>query len=165
MELIRALRSGAGLLGNGLEAAHGSTLLSWSLPPAYKRDPSVSQGTHTHPSTPRRPTAHGHHHHHVLHCASPPAGVRDQRRRLPCGHLHLHHAHDAGERVHGLRRSSGLGFTTPRLHDATQLTSSPSSTSASTPWLPAFSPVTLVEIDLSYLFYSCSCMFPFSTHA
>ena len=42
MELIRALRSGAGLLGNGLEAAHGSTLLSWSLPPAYKRDPSVS---------------------------------------------------------------------------------------------------------------------------
>jgi len=33
------------------------------------------------------------------------------------------------------------------------------------PWLPSFSPVTLVEIDLPYLFYSCSCMFPFSTHA
>jgi len=48
VELIRALRSGAGLLGNGLEAAHGSTLLSWSLPPAYKRDPSVSQETHIH---------------------------------------------------------------------------------------------------------------------
>jgi len=49
VELIRALRSGAGLLGNGLEAAHGSTLLSWPLPPAYKRDPSVSheKGTPT----------------------------------------------------------------------------------------------------------------------
>ena len=50
MELIRALRSGAGLLGNGLEAAHGSTLLSCSLPPAYKRDPqSLTRGdTHIH---------------------------------------------------------------------------------------------------------------------
>ncbi|KAG2547415.1 hypothetical protein PVAP13_9KG097320 [Panicum virgatum] len=45
----------------------------------------------------------------------------------------------------------------PRLHGATQLTSSPSSTSASTPWLLSFSLVTQVEIDLSYLF--CSCFF------
>ena len=42
----------------------------------------------------------------------PPVGVHDQRRRLP--HGHLHHAHDAGERARGLRRSSGLGFTVPR---------------------------------------------------
>ena len=47
MELIRALRSGAGLLGNGLEVAHGSTLLSWPLPPAYKRDPSISHERET----------------------------------------------------------------------------------------------------------------------
>jgi len=47
VELIRALRSGAGLLGNGLEAAHGSTLLSWPLPPAYKRDPSISHERET----------------------------------------------------------------------------------------------------------------------
>jgi len=68
VELIRALRSGAGLLGNGLEAAHGSTLLSWPLPPAYKRDPPVShERGHPHPSTPHRPTAHGHHRHHALH--------------------------------------------------------------------------------------------------
>ena len=42
----------------------------------------------------------------------PPVGVHDQRRRLP--HGHLHHAHDAGKRARGLRRSSGLGFTVPR---------------------------------------------------
>ncbi|KAG2574782.1 hypothetical protein PVAP13_7KG348800 [Panicum virgatum] len=42
----------------------------------------------------------------------PPVGVHDQRRRQP--HGHLHHAHDAGERARGLRRSSGLGFTVPR---------------------------------------------------
>ena len=51
MKLIRALRSGAGLLGNGLEAAHGLTLLSWPLCSAYKRDPQslTNRGdTHIH---------------------------------------------------------------------------------------------------------------------